>query len=170
MLFNVQRLSLHGHLCDAGKIYQCQVHYVLRVDHKRDRLVCDVFLSTSELRRLIVNLLSNLFEVGKNFVLFVGEDGVLISWVLLTISIRVLNPLQIEDEGAASHDTIATGQEVSPDDALQDRTFPAGLRAHHDYLRKLDRVASFNHRECILQLDNEGHQGFNAIAVNPRVV
>ena len=65
--------------------------------------MCDSFLIACESFRLQFDLPPHLVKIGEEFTLFVRELGVFVRWMLLVVFF--LDSFQVEDEGAASHDS-----------------------------------------------------------------
>ena len=66
---------------------------------------------------------------------------------------------ELEDEGAASADVVAAGEEVSADEGFEDAGLAAALAPDDGYLRKLDRRVASELSEYVLKLVDDGNHG-----------
>lgn len=81
-------------------------------------------------------------------------------FIVFIIPIFLDSP-ELEYKWASSHDARPSRQEVSADNALENRALTGGLSSNDHDLGQLDRVLSVDDIECILELHHQWNEFFN---------
>lgn len=123
-----------AYLCEAGKINECQVEHMWRVDLEVNGLSVDAFVVARHSCRLVFDLalyirkvieaaVRNMVKLGPfrpsgNVGRFVGVGG----RVEGTLVLGYVDELQ--DQGSSSTNATAAGQKVTTDNVFEDGGFP----------------------------------------------
>jgi hypothetical protein len=111
--------DVETHLCQTRQIDQRQIQHVRTVYPKRYRQLADTLVLTSDSEGLLLDLLSDFFEISEAVVNveelspFCGTRG---GWV------RDGCVHELEDERSSGDDALTAGKKVSTDDSRDDET------------------------------------------------